>query len=332
MKNPSINQSTSGKRLLQAAVIAGGAYLAFLMGKSLYERFLLQNTMNLADNSPEVRQAISLRTAMNPIGIEWLKWMDGTNNTIIDLVATEIIDLDKVLAAYRRMYQSELLIDLQGELSATEFRKFLETVAKNRQKSENSNQSSPAYTMPLNLIVAKQAVYVRTTPNASNHGAWYEMVSENNIAKTAYQGEFLGYATGKQQFDAKNNVKFIEVAYRNAATLENKTLWVSSSSSYIDQFSSIASMEAKYPSTKGVTAVLQPVYSPASLSFPGQRAFSKCPTELYDKGFQVVGKIERNKKVGKPIMRLKGRGMDYTLIKTTTGNEFWILSNHLIFQ
>jgi hypothetical protein len=52
-------------------------------------------------------------------------------------------------------------------------------------------------------------MFVRSSPDASYHGAFYEQFSDKNILRTAKSGEFLGYATGMQSYDQKNDVKFI---------------------------------------------------------------------------------------------------------------------------
>lgn len=319
--------------ILSGVLLLGGAYLAWTLSRSYFEQARKNQAMNLADQSQEVRQAMNLRTAMNPIGISWLRWMDGTNSRIINEISREIKDLDKVLKAYRNLYQSELLLDLQSELATEEFRSFLENVAQSKNTATNSSASTSSnYTLPLNLIVAKQAVSLRSSPDATNHGAWYEVASKNNILRTAQSGEFIGYSTGKQHFDQKNQVKFIEVAYRNSATQQITTFWVSASSNYTEQFSSNSAMEAKYPKLKGITQIIQPPYGPVSLSFPGTLALSLCDMELLNEEFKPAAKVKAHKVLGKPQMRLKGKGTDLTLIKTSQGQKYWCATENLMFQ
>jgi hypothetical protein len=325
--------SSNKQMILSGILLLGGAYLAWTLGRSFFEQARKTQAMNLADQSQEVRQAMNLRTAMNPIGISWLRWMDGTNSGIINEISREIKDLDKVLKAYRNLYQSELLLDLQSELGAKEFRAFLENIAQSKNTATNSSASTSSnYTLPLNLIVAKQAVSLRSSPDATNHGAWYEMASKNNILRTAQSGEFIGYSSGKQHYDQKNQVKFIEVAYRNSATQQSTTLWVSASSNYTDQFTSVDAMEAKYPKLKGIIQIIQPPYGPVSLSFPGTLALSLCDMELLDREFKSAARIKAHQVLGKPQMRLKGKGTDLTLIKTFQGQNYWCATENLMFQ
>jgi hypothetical protein len=88
--------------------------------------FRARNTSALADERPEVRQAMGLRSAMNPSGISWLMWSDGSNENAIAQIASQIQDLDTVATAYRSLYSDDLLKDLQKELSTELFNAFLQ--------------------------------------------------------------------------------------------------------------------------------------------------------------------------------------------------------------
>jgi len=323
------------KRIIQGFAIAGGSYLTYHFGKKAYDKWKQKSTSALADKSPAVRQAMSLRSAINPSGTSWLKWSDGTNETSITQTASQIINLEAVINAYRNLYNSELLSDLQSELSTNEFNAFLQTIANNKINSSNGNGTSSSnstgtYTQPQNIVVAKQAVYVRTSPDASYHGAWYEVTGNKNIFKTAKAGEFVGYASGKQHYDSENNVKFIEVSYRNVNSGETKILWISASSNYTEQFSSVASMEAKYPLTKGITSKFLAINGLGLLTDSGSRAISICKTEIKDKNFKPITEIEPHVLIGFPVMSMKGNGMDYTLIRTVDDDEVWVKSSNII--
>ena len=248
--------SRNQQKVIRGLLITGGLYLGYRITRKTFKGFRARNTSALADERADVRQAMGLRSAMNPSGISWLMWSDGTNEDAIAQIAAQIQDLDTVATAYRNLYSDDLLKDLQSELSTALFNSFLQTVSNNRINSQSGNpsgqSSTGAYTTPQRLVVAKQSVYVRTSPDASYHGAWYEIGENKNIFKTAKAGEFIGYATGKQHYDAKNNVKFIEVAYKIGplapASLQSqigltRLLWISASATYTDQFNSVAAME-----------------------------------------------------------------------------------------
>jgi hypothetical protein len=319
-------------RVVQGLFIAGGLYASFLLGRKLVRSLQTRNTQAMVDQSPVVRQAMSLKSAMNPSGTSWLMWSDGTKEDAIRQIATQITNMDAVNRAYRNLYQRELLSDLQSELSTADLNAFLQTVASNRvnSSSSSSTNSNGAYTTATKLVVAKKNVYVRTSPDASYHGAWYEVNGNKNIHKTAKPGEFVGYATGKQHYDSKNNVKFIEVAYRMASTGESKILWISSSSLYVDQFDSEAKMLARYPSNKGITQIYQAISGLGWLSSPGSRVITRCPAQLYNKQFHPFQRVKSQVLLGYPVMKLAGKNNQYTLVRTVQGLDRWVDSNNII--
>lgn len=327
-------------KLLKGLVLAGGLYAGYRVGKKFIAELKERNTAGLADQSPEVRQAMGLRSALNPSGISWLMWSDGTNEDAIAQLSTQISNLEAVSAAYRNLYGDELMSDLQGELSSNHFNTFLQTVSNNRINRQNGSGGGGTYTQPQRLLVAKKDVFVRTSPDASYHGAWYEIGENKNIFKTATAGEFIGYATGKQHYDAKNDVKFIEVAYRVAATNlpseymsqagQTKLLWISASTSFTEQFSSAATMEARYPSTKGVTRYLLPVAGLGWLSSPGSRIITQTPCLVMDQEFNPICQVDGNVLLGYPVMNLDGSNVHYTLFRTLDGQDRWVASESII--
>lgn len=131
-----IGSITSGYRVIRP----GGEYDKYFP-KPQAQDFRARNTSALADERPEVRQAMGLRSAMNPSGISWLMWSDGTNEDAIAQIAAQIQDLDTVARAYRNLYSDDLLKDLQSELSTALFNSFLQTVSNNRINSQSGNPS-----------------------------------------------------------------------------------------------------------------------------------------------------------------------------------------------
>lgn len=328
--------SESQMKILRGLLIAGGLFVGYRISSKAIKAYRARGTSALADQRPEVRQAMGLRSAMNPSGISWLMWSDGTNENAIAQVASQIQNLDAVAAAYRNLYGKELIRDLQNELNTDLFNSFLQTVSNNRinqQSSGNSTSSSGAYTAPQRLVVAKRNVFVRTSPDASYHGGWYEIGENKNIFKTAKPGEFVGYATGKQHYDSKNQVRFIEVAYRigpnapasmRADVGKTRLLWISASSLYTEQFSSVAQMEARYPSNKGVTSYMLPIAGLGWLSAPGSRIVTISSSPIMDEQFQNLGTVEKGVLVGYPVMSLEGSDTDMTLVRTLEGHDRWL--------
>lgn len=324
------------KKVLRGLLIAGGIFLGYRLSSKAIKAYRARGTSALADQRPEVRLAMGLRSAMNPSGISWLMWSDGTNENAISQIAAQIQDLDAVATAYRNLYAQELIRDLQNELSTDLFNSFLQTVSNNRinqQSSGNRSSSSGAYTAPQRLVVAKRSVFVRTSPDASYHGGWYEFGEKKNIFKTAKPGEFVGYATGKQHFDSKNNVRFIEVAYRVGPSApsgwqkdigKSRLLWISASTLYTEQFSSVSAMEARYPNTKGVTTYLLPIPGLGWLSTPGSRIITSVSGPIMDEKFKSLGMVSEGVLVGYPVMSLEGGQTQMTLVRTLEGKDRWL--------
>jgi hypothetical protein len=168
---------------------------------------------------------------------------------------------------------------------------------------------------------------VRTSPDASYHGRFYEVGDNKNIFKTAKAGEFIGYATGKQHFDAKNNVRFIEVGYRIGNSTQ--VLWVSASSMYTEQFDSQDALLAKYPKNRSALQSMQPLSGLGSQGFSGPSMVTTVPTMAYNTDFQPVELVAANTLVGTPRMTMVGGDRDYTLLETTSGTSHWMASKNL---
>lgn len=321
------------RKVLRGAVVIGSLTLGYFVGKRIFKKLRERKTSLLADKSPEVRQAMSLRSAMNPSGASWLMWGDGTKEDVIWQVAQQITDLDAVALAYRNLYSDELIKNLQSELGSNDFNTFLQAVSSTRVNDRNSSGmtvTDGAYSAPQKLIVAIQAVYVRTSPDASYHGRFYEVGENKNIFKTAQPGEFIGYATGKQHYDAKNSVRFIEVAYKKDGI--SKVLWVSASSKYTEQFSSKDALLAKYPQNSTALMTMQPLSTLGWLGLTGHRMVTTEPTQVYGQDFKPTETIPSGMLVGYPVMALTGGLNEYTLIRTAGGQDRWIGTESLTQQ
>jgi hypothetical protein len=116
---------------LKAAMVAGAVYGI----SKIYHQYQKDHTEQQVENNPEVAQAMAIYSAMNPSGMEWMRKMDGTNVPAVFSVANRISDMNKVMAAYKKMYNSSMLDDLRQELSTEEYTKFLNTVKYSSNKS-----------------------------------------------------------------------------------------------------------------------------------------------------------------------------------------------------
>src|ERR1035437_10045914 len=91
------------------AVLLGGAVYGLHV---LYQQYRKDHTEQQVEQKPEVGQAMAIYSAMNPSGMEWMRKMDGTNTEAIFTTANEISDLNKVMTAYKQLYNSSMLDDL----------------------------------------------------------------------------------------------------------------------------------------------------------------------------------------------------------------------------
>ena len=121
------NDNISHKLLdygLKAVVVAGAVYGI----SKIVKNYQKSNTEHQVEKKPEISQAMTIYSAMNPSGMDWMKKMDGTNTEAILNTAQEITDLNKVQDAYRKLYNSSMLDDLRQELSPEDYTKFLNTL------------------------------------------------------------------------------------------------------------------------------------------------------------------------------------------------------------
>ena len=322
-------------KLLNGALVIGGIYLTYRLGKNIISSLNKSDAQNKADDSPEVRQAMALRSAMNPSGISWMMSIDTTNTSSVMDTAKTITNLDSVQKAYKNLYQDNLFDDLQSELSTSDYQKLLTIVSSNSKKETSGGGSAAVqFAKPNQLVVAKKSVSLRTTPDATNHGAFYEVFSEKNIIRQAKPGEFLGYATGRQQFDDVNNVKFIEVAYViNAANApaayksKNKmrvSFWVSSSSLYVDIFTYFKNMFDAYPSTKNYTGWMKPQDYFTLKGIPMPRLLTRVNTPVLNERLMPIAFAGPNTILGKLIMSMNTGKGEFLQFQTVDNTIRWV--------
>ena len=66
-------------KIVNGVLVIGGIYLSYRLGKNLLAALNKSDAQAKADDSPEVRQAMALRSAMNPSGVKWMMSIDTTN-------------------------------------------------------------------------------------------------------------------------------------------------------------------------------------------------------------------------------------------------------------
>jgi len=322
-------------KLINGLLVVGGIYLTYRLGKNLIAGINKNDAQSKADDNPDVRQAMALRSAMNPSGISWMMSMDTTNTSSVLDTARTVTNLDNVSKAYKNLYQNNLLDDLQSELSTSDYQKFLTIVSSNAKKDTSGGGAAPVqFAKPNQLVVCKKSVALRTSPDATNHGAFYEVFSEKNIIRYAQPGEFLGYATGRQYFDDVNNVKFIEVAFVVRAQYapakyknQNKkryNYWVSSSSNYVEIFSYYKNMFDAYPKTQNYTGWMKPVDYFTLKGMPMPRILTRARTPILNDQLVEINMAEPNTILGQYIMGLNTGKAVFLQFRTVDNKIRWV--------
>jgi len=335
------------KRVLVGGLVVGiGSFFLYKIGKKFFTEQQKKNTSLQADNNVEVQQAMLLRNAMNPSGISWMMSMDLTNNDAIFATAKKITNFDKVAIAYRKLYNSELTADLQSELDTEEYQKFLTLISQGSASSSNTTTNSTSsvntsFATKGQMIVAKKEVYLRSSADASYHEAFYESASGNNIVGKTKAGDFIGYATGKQEFDSVNNVKFIQVgfivkkdglpdAFKSYAG-KKYTFWVSSSSDYVDKFDFFKTMFDKYSSTAAIVAYKKPLdfYDTGVKGLPHRLVISARNMQVLDGKMQPFVNVENQTLLGEYLAELNTSKKRYVKFRTVDNTERWANVNDI---
>lgn len=329
--------------LIKGALIAGGIYLTYRVGKNLIAKVNKNNAQKNTDDKPEVRQAMSLRSSVNPSGYSWMKSFDTTNVDTVMEIAKTITNLDKVQKAYKDLYQDNLLDDLQSDLSTSEYEAFLNIIASNANKDTSNGGAPPVqYTKKNQLIVAKKDVTLRSSPDASNHGAFYEVFSEDNIYRVAKAGEFLGYATGQQHYDEVNNVKFIQVAYvinaKYAPTAYKKknkvkmSFWISASSNYTVQFPNAKAMISAYPKTSSTAAWKKPLDYFDLKGIPTPRLLTRSSAVILNEQFAPINHASANTILGQLMMSMQTKQGVLLKFRTIDNTIRWVDQRYIQLQ
>lgn len=321
-----------GRVLVGGIVIGIGSHFLYKAVRNVIMKARQGHTAKKIGDSPAVRQATMLRNAMNPSGYSWLMNLDQTNEAKIYDTAKGITDMNEVISAYKNLYDSDLLEDLQSELDTEEYQKFMTLISSNPDKT---GKPAVPFVKKSQMVVAKKEVYVRKTPDASYHGAWYESASGNNIIFQAKAGEFLGYATGKQELDTDNNVKFIQVGYLvkkenlplalKAYAGKTYSMWVSSSKDYVDIFDDEKTMLSQYPQVRRVLAYKKPLdyYDKTVKGIQEKMVVSISDTRVLDENMQFYCEVEKQVLLGRYLGNLQTGGKKYIQFLTVDNTERW---------
>lgn len=139
------------------------------------------------------QQAAALRDAMNRSGIDLLIDIDGTDVELIMQTARQITSYSAVADAYRVIYNDELTVRLQKELSRTDFITFNSLIPANAGSTTTSGGSTGSTgSSPSNVgkkVTAIQTVNLRVDNPAVNYPIEKSILGANVQAKA---GDYLG--------------------------------------------------------------------------------------------------------------------------------------------
>jgi hypothetical protein len=305
---------------------AGAGLVLVWLGNKLLKNLKKDQTESQVESDPTVGHAQGLRQAMNPSGNEWMRKMDGTNTEAIFTIAKDITDLPTVAKRYKALYvkpivggRASLYEDLQGELSASDYQKFLSLATKGKAGSHNyapKRDDIPAN----NWIITKAQTNIRKTPIKES-----KYLPGNNIVKLVELGKLLGITTGKFVFDESNDVVFVEFWTYNPKK-EKKVFYVAKS-----QIEIISNDEKKKRETKEKIPleILQGIDSDSS---PQQEVISIETIEIYNENFNHIATAPKGMIIGFPIMTLDTGKGTYIKVTTVQGLLRWVKAEKAVIK
>lgn len=298
---------------------AGAGVVLVWLGNKLLKNLKKENTEAQVENDPSVGQAQSLRQAMNPSGNEWMRKMDGTNTKAIYKIAQDITDIEAVRKAYKNLFNTSLYDDLQGELSATAYQKFLSLATKG--KAGSHNYSPNRSDIPANnWVITKAQTNIRKTPILES-----KYLPGNNILKLVEFGKLLGITTGKFVFDERKDVVFVECWTYNTKK-EKKIFYVAKSQVELISNDEKKKREAK---EKIPLEVLQGIDNSVT---PQEEVISTQEIEIYNERFKHVATAPKGMIIGFPIMTMDTGKGNYIKVTTVQGLTRWVKAEKAVIK
>ena len=311
------NDNISHKLLdygIKAVLVAGAVYGITKIVKT-YQK---SNAEHQVEKNSEVSQAMTIYSAMNPSGMDWMKKMDGTNTEAILNTAQEITDLNKVQDAYRKLYNSSLLDDLRQELSPEDYTKFLNTL-----KFSSNNTNKGTSFKPKNdfkrgtALITKLSTNLRKTPKNISHWSL-----DSNIIKLADANKIIGFATGKTQFDnaggSDTGTLFIEIQSVALDTKKPVIFWAAAS-----QLQAIT--KAEYTARKYPFFWVNEKDTLSGFDSTQKRVIAFSAVPVLDEQFKMVGIASPLQQLGYSIMELNdNKGNEYIKFITNQNKQHWV--------
>jgi hypothetical protein len=183
---------------LGALVIGGG----FLVARKMVKNARKNRKQKLF--TEEGQQALLIHSALNPSGMSWLKWMDGTKEEAIFEVARQIKKFKKVAQEYKILYNKALVSDLEKELSTEDYNKFMDIVNSGGDVSETGPGTPSATTTGTNNPGGNSSgkvILIENKTKLYKSLAWYPLAGG---IKTVEKGSYVPFLT-----DGKAKLKTI---------------------------------------------------------------------------------------------------------------------------
>lgn len=313
---------SSINKLINVVVGAGVIGGSVFFGRKLYKDFKRKKAEEKAFKTPEGKQAILLKQAMEGA---------GTDEVAIFNVGRTIKNWKPVVDIYKSLYDVSLEDDLRGDLNQKELTRFLNLVsdATNNSQGKQSGTSEIVRDDTTSMgksikilkgagVVTEKATNIRSAPN----------LSFTSKRETAPSQKFLGILTGQETRDEDSDVIFVEVSGRMNNVFsgtKNIKFWVAKSQVgvYVN------------PSKAREFSEFTVSYSPflSGLSFyadkPKLITIENCI--LYSPKFKAHKALRANTMVGNKVMELKDKkGNVWVKIITPQNQLRWISYNSIM--
>jgi hypothetical protein len=273
------------------------------------EKRYIKDDVDFATNLAK-GQAAALRAAMNPSGEAKLFDMDGQNKPAIMRIATEIKDLQKVIDAYTDRFKGSLMHDLEIEIGAEEQQRFIALAGGAATVANTSYESIKTGVPAFNMVRTTKPANARSTPKKPG------IFDHGNILKEFEANNIIGDSTGKTQYDAVNDIIFIEVKVANKRK-QLVTFWVAKS-----QVELVNSAEYRRRKAAGEKFTLQQFDGLGCT--PSPELATKAQAIIYNESFKPIDKAPANARLGVPVMVLKLKDRVLIRFLSVDGVRCWV--------
>jgi hypothetical protein len=194
------------EKAVQTVKIGVGLVAAVATGWYVNKKFKeirKQNFVNKNAHLPDVQVAMIMRKAMfrvefNSFPFNLISIPDGTNESLLYSLAKKVSSLEAVLKAYSILFESNLALDVYGELSDKELIKFYESLgSKAGYTSQFNANGSPKPQTPLSIGVEVVVSNPKGTTIYKTKEQNGRLVQVNETLEFVKFGEIVGKITGR---------------------------------------------------------------------------------------------------------------------------------------